>query len=279
MRPAGNDPVALKVSEIELESMFCTKCGVKLLPGAAICSRCGARLRPTLDAPSKSSLPKKLGLTALGCLIVFFVGMSVIRNSFFTGRSSGADLLEAAHSVRPHSWRAASADLPATSLMYLPKADAGFVGSWGGDLRVQPAAGEMKYVAAKVAPASYYFGERNGVVFISTNVYGDPQWPVVKTGVKVLNSRSIEFRIDSICKNCSLPERQQEVTRLTLVNPKEVDAEVYTYGYRSSDGHVELTYKGRLHLLTPSELAAINREVEQSGKLLTRIDSKVSVDN
>lgn len=126
-------------------------------------------------------------------------------------------------------------------------------------------------------PMSYYFGERNGVVFLKTDVYGDPQWPVIKTGVKVLGPDSIEFRIDSMCKNCVPGQRQQEVTRLTLKGKNELAAEVYTYSYTSGDGHIELVYTGTLHLLDPQQLAALDREVEHNGKLLTKINSTIQV--
>ncbi len=241
----------------------------------ANCPRCGARAGSFTADPESSPL-KKLFLIPAACLAAI---LAVAAAVWFAGHRQSAELLEAAPSVRPHSWHAASTDLPSANLMYLPKADSGFVGSWGGHLRVQAPPGEMREVTMAVVPDSYYFGERNGVVFIKTNVYGNPQWPVVKTGVKVLNSRSIEFRIDSICKSCAPPQRQQEVTRLTLINPQQLAARVYAYSYRSGDGHVELTYKGTLHLLTPNELAAIDREVERDGKFLTRINRKIPINN
>jgi hypothetical protein len=214
-------------------------------------------------------------------VLLLGLGAIIARDLFTTEATtaSGVGMLEAAHPVRPHMLHNDDAVVPVADLMLLPKAATGFVGTWGGTLKVQAAPDQMQYVVMKKAPASYYFGERDGVVFIKTDVYGDPQWPVVKTGVKVLNPRSVQFRIDSECKSCQPSERQQEVTTLTLVSPKEVDAQVSTYCYRSGDGYVQLNYSGKMHLLTPEELAAINREVERDGKLLTRINSKVSVNN
>jgi hypothetical protein len=211
-------------------------------------------------------------LIAVACLVILFAALAGTRHKVFINHGPDANLLETAHSVRPHTWQATSSDLPTANLTYLPKADTGFVGSWGGHLRVQATPGEMNDVAMTVVPDSYYFGERNGVVFIKTNVYGNPQWPV-------LSSRSIEFRIDSVCRICAPPERQQEVTRLALISPKQLAARVYVYSYRSGGGHVELTYQGTLHLLTPDELAAIDREVERDGKLVTRINSTIPINN
>lgn len=219
-----------------------------------------------------------LAVTA-GALVLVVIGAITVRELFTAEATtnSGVGMLEAARSVRPHMLHNDDTLVPAADLMLLPKADTGFVGTWGGTLKVQATPDQLQYVVMKEAPASYYFGERDGVVFIKTDVYGDPQWPVVKTGVKVLNPRSVQFRVDSECKPCQPSERQQEVTTLTLVNPNEVDAQVSTYCYKSGDSYVQLSYSGEMHLLTPAELAAINREVESDGKLLTRINSKASV--
>ncbi|GEM_PF-2364503 len=259
--------------------MFCTKCGAKLPPGAAGCPRCGVS---SAALPNAGKRPARtiFILLVLACLLAVAAMVAWLEYGKPGSQSPGVDLADVAvRSVRPHSWHAAGAELPTTSLMYLPKADTGFVGNWGGHLRVDAAPGQMKYVTMAVVPVSYYFGERNGVVFIKTQVYGDPQWPVVKTGVKVINARSIEFRIDSVCKTCTPPARQQEVTKLTLINSKELAAKSYAYCYLNGDGHNELIYNGTLHLLTPDKLAEIDREVEMNGKPLARIDSKMSINN
>jgi hypothetical protein len=166
-----------------------------------------------------------------------------------------------------------------TDLMYLPKADVGFVGNWGGHVRVQATPENQGNVVMPVVPMSYYFGDQNGTVFLKTSVYGNPKWPVVKTGVKVLNPSSVEFKVDSICSSCTPSVRQQEITRLTLVDKQHLNAHCYIYAAFSDGSHTELTYEGTLHLLTPDELAAIDREVTQNGKLLTQINSKIPVNN
>ena len=190
--------------------------------------------------------------------------------------ANNANLLETIHSVEPHTWHAAAA-IPAAGLMLLPKANSAFVGSWGGYVQVQSKPNSRRFVALSKMPMSYYFGEQNGVVFLKTNVYGNPQWPVVKTAVKVLTPTSVEFKLDSICKSCPSPVRQQEITRLTLTDNHELRAHCYTYAYASGDGQVQLEYKGVLRLLTADELAAIDKAVENKGKLLTTINSKVAV--
>jgi hypothetical protein len=258
-------------------NMYCTKCAAKLPANTAACPSCGA---PVLSARGSRTTSRKrlvllVALVALLLIVAIVAGLE--RGGLWYGRSAQrANLLEAAHSVRPHTWNAAAPEIPMANLLLLPKADNGFAGSWGGHLRVQADPQDMRYVSTPEVPMSYYFGEQNGVVFLKTNVYGNPQWPVVKTGVKVLTPKSIEFRLDSLCNSCAPPVRQQEVTRLTLINPRQLQAQCYSYAYSIGDGHVELTYNGVLHLLTPDELAAIDREVQRNGKLLTTIDSKVA---
>ena len=229
-----------------------------------------------------TSSGRRLVITAGLFTLLFIVGAAVMFESerFWNGgRPSVADnanLLETIHSVQPHTWHAAAA-IPSASLMLLPKADSGFVGSWGGYVQVLSKPNSRRFVAMSKVPMSYYFGEQNGVVFLKTNVYGNPKWPVVKTAVRVLTPKSVEFKLDSICRSCPSPVRQQEITRLTLAGNHELRAHCYTYAYSSGDGQVEIQYKGVLRLLTPGELAAIDKAVENKGKLLTTINSKVAV--
>lgn len=261
--------------------MYCTKCGATVPQNATSCPNCGAPRRVTPQS-ARSASRLEYALAVAACAIVLLaIGAMVFHNSSTNeaATNSGAGLFEAARSVRPHMLHNDATLVSAANLMLLPKADTGFVGTWGGTLKVQATPDQMQYVTMKQAPASYYFGERDGVVFIKTDVYGDPRWPVVKTGVKVLNPRSVEFRIDSECKSCQPAERQQEVTTLTLVNPNEVDAQVATYCYESGDNYVQLNYSGKMHLLTPAQLSAINREVEHDGKLLTQINSKAAAND
>jgi predicted nucleic acid-binding Zn ribbon protein len=262
--------------------MYCTKCGASIPANAGTCPSCGARIQGK-SASKRSSRTKLVvvSLAALVCVagVAALLERDVLRTPSSRPRASDANLLESTSSMRPHTWKAQTAGAPMTDMLYLPKADTGFVGNWGGHVRVQPAAGSRQNVVMPVVPMSYYFGEQNGTVFLRTNVYGDPKWPVVKTGVKVLSPRSIEFTIDSVCDSCAPPVRQQEVTRLTLVDQQHLDAHCYTYADFHGDGHAELTYKGTLHLLTPEELAAIDREVASKGALLTKINSKIPVNN
>ena len=108
-------------------------------------------------------------------------------------------------------------------MFLLPSADTGFVGSWGGYVHLQPGPQNASATMQDI-PMSYYLGEQNGVVFLKTSVYGDPKWPVVKSAVKVLTPTSIEFKLDSVCASCTPPVKQQEVTRLTLIGNKQLEA-------------------------------------------------------
>lgn len=259
--------------------MYCTKCGVKIPSDTGVCPGCGARVPG--PRTSRPAFRKRFVFwAALVALLCIGLAAAVFEHGGrwnTTHPANDANLLEAVHSVRPHTWNAATAEIPMANMLLLPQADSGFVGSWGGHVRVQATPRDMRYVSMRKVPMSYYFGERNGVVFLKTSVYGDPQWPVVKTGVKVLTPRSIEFRLDSICKSCTPQVRQQEITRLTLMNKRQLKAQCYTYAYSRGDGHVELTYKGTLSLLNSSALAAIDREVRRNGKFLKAIDSKIAV--
>lgn len=259
--------------------MFCTKCGANLPPGTTICPRCGAA-----RSGGESSRPRRLillgaalfGLVALGAIIA--TQLLQPRRPAMVATAAEANLLEGTHSVRPHlSNAAAGPAMP--NLFLLPKADQGFAGSWGGHVQIQAASSQMGYAQTSEVAMSYYFGERNGVVFLKTNVYGDPQWPVVKSAVKVIDPHTIEFRLDSLCRSCTPQVRQQEVTRLTLLDHQHMRAHCYTYAYSVGDGHVALNYEGTLHLLTPAELAAIDREVQRNNSLLTTINSKMALPN
>ena len=259
--------------------MYCAKCGTKLPSDTDICPKCGARGRGAAKTGrvSHSRLVLFVALAICTVAVVAVLERGALWKSSHMSSTNGASLVENVHSVQPHIWHAAAAEVPIANMLLLPKADAGFVGRWGGHVHLQPAQQDMRYASMPRVPMSYYFGQQNGVVFLKTNVYGDPQWPVVKTGVKVITPKSIEFRLDSVCKSCTPPVRQQEVTRLTLMSTRQLQAECYTYAYSSGDGHAELIYKGVLHLLTPDELAAIDREVENKGKLLTTINSRLPV--
>ncbi|HLH75400.1 MAG TPA: hypothetical protein VKV28_01215 [Candidatus Binataceae bacterium] len=216
------------------------------------------------------------GLLALGAIIASQLLQP--RRTAAVAAARDANILEGAHSVRPHLSNAAAG--PAMSdLFLLPKVDQGFAGSWGGHVQIQAATSQMSYAQSSDVAMSYYFGERNGVVFLKTNVYGDPQWPVVKTAVKVIDPKTIEFRLDSLCRSCTPEVRQQEVTRLTLIDHQHMRAHCYTYAYSVGDGHAQLNYEGILHLLTPAELAAIDREVQRGNSLLSTINSKTALPN
>jgi hypothetical protein len=196
----------------------------------------------------------------------------------FTHSASSPQLIESVHSPALSAPGAASAGLSGANLMFLPKANLSFVGNWGGHLKVQGGAASAS-ATLKVVPASFYFGEQNGEVYLRTNLYGNPQWSVVKTAVKVINPQSVEFRVDSICKTCTPPQREQQVTSLSLINSSQLDAKVYTYSDAGGGGPSELTYSGTLHPLTPAELDAIDREVERDGKFMAKVNSKVPVNN
>lgn len=238
-------------------------------------------MRGTLAAKRRSYTKLMFGTLAVLVVVVGVGGLlerKVLLAPRTAARPNDANVLESSASVLPHTWHAQAAGAAMTDMLYLPEANPGFVGNWGGHVRVEPSQNQQN-VAMPVVPMSYYFGEQNGTVFLRTNVYGDPKWPIVKTAVKVLNPKSVEFKIDSVCDSCTPPVRQQEVTRLTLVDQQHLDAHCYTYADFQGDGHTELTYKGTLHLLTPEELAAIDREVARKGKLLTKINSKIPVNN
>jgi hypothetical protein len=254
--------------------MFCTKCGANLPSDATICPACGA----ARGSRGGSHLRRwmLLGVALFGLLAL---GAIIATQLFHSGRTvaaAGANLLEGTHSVRPHlSNAAAGPAMP--NLFLLPKADRGFAGSWGGHVQIQAATSQLGYAQSSEVAMSYYFGERNGVVFLKTNVYGDPKWPVVKTAVKVIDPKTIELRLDSLCRSCAPQVRQQEVTRLTLIDRQHMRAHCYTYAYSVGDGHVQLNYDGTLHLLTAAELAAIDREVQRGNSLLSTINSRTAL--
>jgi hypothetical protein len=252
--------------------MYCTKCGAKISSNGYTCLSCGART--FRDGQSSPASRRKLLflIPSVALILIILLVFALDRGDLQHTTSTNANLLEASNHVQPHTWKAATAEMPTGDLFLLPKADTGFAGSWGGHVRVQANAQDMRNVTTPEIPMSYYFGEQNGVVFLKTSVYGNPKWPVVKSEVKVLNSKSVEIKLDSLCRSCTPPVHQQEISRLTLINAQQLQAESYSYSYATGDGHVELTYKGTSHLLTPDELAALNREVERSGKLLANID-------
>ncbi len=207
--------------------------------------------------------------------MLIVAAIAVLKRGANHSSADNANLLEAAHSVQPHTWHQAAAGAPA-GLFLLPSADTGFVGSWGGYVHLQPGP-ENAGATMQDIPMSYYLGEQNGVVFLKTSVYGNPKWPVVKSAVKVLSPKSIEFKLDSECASCTPPVKQQEVTRLTLVHKNQLEAESDSYADFTGAGHTQLSYKGTLRLMTPDELSSIDHAVEHDGKLLTTINSKQPV--
>ena len=259
--------------------MYCTKCGRKLAQDTDFCPGCGAQLR-RMPKP-RPSLPAKrvvLGsLVGLFCIAAIFIVTE--RAGLWSGAHpslvNSANLAESAGSERPHMLNADASKLPASSMLMLPQAATGFVGSWGGYIYAQTTPHQILQPVMTKVPMSYYFGERNGEVFLKTQVYGDPKWPVVKSGVKVLNPKSIEFTLDSFCKSCTPPVHQQEITMLTLINGQELEAESSTKAYTSGGGHVEFDYKGTLYPLNQQQLAEIDREVEHAGSFLKSINSKI----
>ena len=259
--------------------MYCRKCGTKIQSQARGCPTCGAVIGQ--NAPSGGGR-RRTAMTALGGAVALaaLVAFGLDRGGFFGGRvapGGGANLAVADHQVRAHSWNAAAAEIPAANLLYLPHADRGFVGSWGGSVHIVSVTGDARSATTSNVPMSYFFGERNGEVYLKTRVYGDPKWPVVKTAVKVLGPKSVEFTLNSVCPSCMPPVSQTEKTRLTLTSANQLDAQCDTYAFASGGGHVDLKYAGVLHPLTQRELAQIDAQVRQQGKLLTTIDSKVPV--
>jgi hypothetical protein len=188
---------------------------------------------------------------------------------------AGPQLTESAHAPAAP---AASGALSGADLMFLPKANLSFVGDWGGHLQVQGSASAVAAAKFKSVPASFFFGQQNGEVYLTTNLYGNPKWKVVKTRVKVIDPQNIEFSVDSLCQSCTPPQREQQVTRLTLVNSSELQAKVYSYS-AAGGAQGELSYSGTLHPLTTTELDAIDREVRRDGKFMAKVNSEVPASN
>jgi hypothetical protein len=232
-----------------------------------------------MRATRSHSLTRRLIIaSAIGLLSMAAIFIVTERAGLWSGlhlRSVASEnIAESAGSAEPHMWNATASNPPVSNMLLLPQADTGFVGSWGGYVYAQTAPQQAAQPALAKVPMSYYFGQRDGIVFLKTQVYGDPKWPVVKDWVKVVNSKSIEFGLDSMCSLCTPPVRQQEVTRLTL-NNGSLEADSNTYAYASGDGHVQFDYKGTLHPLNPQELDALNHEVEKEGTFLKSINSNV----
>jgi ribosomal protein L40E len=252
--------------------MYCTKCGARLPTNTDTCLRCGAHFHAS--RPARQAARGKLALFSSLVAIFVIAAIVVFERGPRQSSAAGANLLEAVQSVRPHAWHQAATG-PA-GLFLLPNVDTGFVGSWGGYAKLQPGQNAASATVQQI-PMSYYLGEQNGVVFLKTSVYGDPKWPVVKSAVRVLSPKSVEIKLDSECESCTPPVKQQEITRLALINKEKLEAECDSYAYFKGDGHVDLSYKGTLSLLTPDQLAAIDHAVEHDGKLLTTINSKQPV--
>jgi hypothetical protein len=178
-------------------------------------------------------------------------------------------LLEKAAPAPPHIWHAGSGS--SESIFALPAADHGFTGSWGGYIKVIPA--DQQFTHDPVVPTSYYFGERDGMVYLRTEIYGKARWPVMKSEVKLLDAHRVRLQVDSLCDTCRPPTREVEVTVLKLTGPKTLDEHVIAYSYRQGDGHQQVEYRGVLQPLDQSQLAAIDRAVEHNHVFLGRINT------
>ncbi|MBF6567630.1 MAG: hypothetical protein IVW54_01990 [Candidatus Binataceae bacterium] len=187
--------------------------------------------------------------------------------------SAPQSMAEAAHVAIPHGFHAGLMST-ASEQVPLPHADRGFIGAWGGSLEVNPA--QAQHATVTRLPTSYYFGERGGTVYLSTSVYGDAKWPVVKTDVKLLDSRRVRFQLDSSCISCQPPGRQVEVTTLTLTGKNSMRADVDGYTYWQGDGHNNVDYHGELHPLTRAQVEAIDRNIESNHVLLSKIKARSS---
>jgi len=177
-------------------------------------------------------------------------------------------LLERA--AEPHILHAGSG--APESAFPLPSADHEFIGSWGGYVKVIPA--DSQFTKDPVIPVSYYFGERNGVVYLRTEIYGNAQWPVLRSDVKMLDPRRVRFQIDSLCASCRPQGREVEVTTLKLADAKTLDEHVTAYCYWQGDGHQQVEFRGELHPLDQAQQAEINQQVERHHVLLGRINAR-----
>ncbi len=264
--------------------MYCKKCGARIHDNARHCSACGADTAQIGGAESTRNSRSRIVMAGAGAAVIFIAIAALVaeRSGMFGGSvkaSSSANLAAGLAPVHAHSWNAASTIIPDANLLYLPHADTGFVGTWGGTVHVVSVSGQGSPSTTGDVPMSYLFGERNGEVFLKTRVYGDPKWPVVKSSVKVLSPKSVEFTLNSVCASCMPPVSQTETTRLTLVANDKLSAECDTYAFASGGGHVDVKYAGDLHSLTPQELGQLDAKVREEGKLLTTIDSKSRVGN
>lgn len=255
--------------------MFCTKCGASLSSDAKLCPKCGAQV----FAQQQSSLGWRKNLLVIIPVVVLggVLVLAAIEHYGGSAPGSSGNLVEAANDAHPDAGSAGTSETSIGNLFMLPHADTGFAGSWGGHLQLVPNPHNEQSGAMPEVPMSYYFGEQNGTVFLKTSVYGDPKWPVVNTAVKVLSPQSVELKVESECKSCTPPDRQQVVTKLTLINPQQLQAESANYDETNGNGQPQITYKGTLHLMTPAELTALAHEVEEKGKLQTTINSKGAV--
>jgi len=219
--------------------------------------------------PARARLRAKTKATWLAAFILAAMALFIAHHSFSMLDPIGTRPLVAPPQASTHNPDSAAA---LGNLFELPKADKAFVGTWGGYLAV----GALRdvRVARNVLPATYYFGERQGVVYLKTAVYGDPAWPIVKKSVKVLTPRKVEFQLDSLCSSCSPQAREVEVTTLDLTGHGTIDAHVYGYSYHTGDGHAQATYSGTLKPLNLAQAGTIERQVERNNTLLTHIDSK-----
>jgi len=260
--------------------MYCTKCGSRLALDAATCPNCGALVQHALKIPSRSAARRLIIWSAVALLSLGGIFIVTERAGFWSGVHSSPiaseNLADSSISAPPHTLDAPTGNSPISDMLLLPQADAGFVGSWGGYVYAQTNPQQAVQPVMTKVPMSYFFAERDGVIFLKTQVYGDPKWPVVKDSVKVINSKSIDFELDSICSSCTPPVRQEQITRLTL-NNGALEADSTTYSYASGDGHDQLEYKGTLHPLNQQQLDALNHEVEKDGTFLKSIKSNVPV--
>src|SRR5579875_199878 len=282
LAPEGPREVIVGCGRIVRLSMYCKKCGAKIHENARHCSACGAETGQIQGKGSAKNSRNRIVVASAGAAVILIAIAAIVaeRSGMFGSRvkaSNSADLAASFDHVQAHSWNAASAIIPDANLLYLPHADTGFVGTWGGTVHVVSVSGQGRPATTGGVPMSYLFGERNGEVFLKTRVYGDPIWPVVKSAVKVLSPKSVEFTLNSVCASCMPPVSQTETTRLTLIANDKLSAECETYAFASGGGHVDVKYAGTLHPLTPQELEQLDAKVREEGKLLTTIDSKSRV--
>ncbi len=258
------------------KASYCTKCGAELAPQAARCPHCGAPVAGAATTSRRAHAARwavaAAAVIAVGVGVVVALRLSSPRAPAKAAALSGAaNIAESAPAAEPHTVSAATAASPSMGLFELPAADRNFVGTWGGYARVDP--GAATRVGKPMLPMTFYFGRKNGVVFLRTEVYGSPQWPVVGQKVETLDPKRVRFELDSACNSCTPPAREVEVTTLTLTDKNTMNVECTGYTSWQGDGHSGASYHGVLHLLNAAQAQAIDQQARQGGVLLTKINS------